>query len=248
MSTPLSEQENLNADRASPATRRVWDLPVRIFHWALVLAIIGSYVSNRAGIEYFQYHLWFGYAVVVMVSFRIVWGIVGTYHARFWNFIRGPVTTIRYLFATLRGTETRYAGHNPLGALMVIVLLAGLLTQGIAGLFANDEILNFGPLYGYVSDELSLTLTSLHRQLFYWIMGAVLLHVIAVIMHRVLKKEDLIKPMFSGRKPVDHVRPGEEIASSRIPLALLIVLVIVGVLYWYVTHAPVPVLDTESYM
>jgi cytochrome b len=244
MSAPLSEAETVNTGEAAPATRRVWDLPTRIFHWTLVLAIVGAYASNRAGIEYFKYHLWCGYAVVVLIGFRIVWGVVGTYHARFWNFVRGPVATIRFVFATLRGKERRYAGHNPLGAVMVIALLAGLLTQSITGLFANDEILNFGPLSGYVSNDRSLELTSLHRQLFYWIMGAVLLHVIAVILHRVLKKEDLVNAMFSGRKPAHSVNPSEEIASSRMLLALLIVLAIVGVLSWYVSQAPLPQADS----
>jgi cytochrome b len=246
MSATLSERQASSTDPSAPATRRVWDIPVRIFHWSLVLAVIGAYVSHRAGIDYFQYHVWFGYAVVVLVGFRIVWGVVGTYHARFWNFIRGPLHTIRFLLATLRATEARHAGHNPLGAMMVIVLLAGMLAQSVSGLFANDEILNFGPLYGYISNDRSLALTSLHRQLFYWIMGAVLLHIVAVIMHRVIKKEDLIKAMFSGRKPADRVKPAEEITSSRIALALSVVLAIVGVLYWYVSRAPVP--SAESFM
>jgi len=244
MSEPLTEVEPVNTGDVAPATRRVWDLPIRVFHWALVLAIVGAYATNRAGIEYFKYHLWCGYAVVVLIGFRTVWGLVGTYHARFWNFVRGPAATMRFILATLRGTERRYAGHNPLGAVMVIALLAGLLTQSITGLFANDEILNFGPLSGYVSSDRSLALTSLHRQLFYWIMGAVLLHVIAVILHRVLKKEDLVKPMFNGHKPAHSVNPHEEIASSRVVLALLIVLAIAGVLSWYVSQAPLPQADS----
>ncbi len=229
-----------------PLTRKVWDLPVRIFHWALVMCIIGANVSYQAGIEYFKYHLWSGYTVVILVSFRILWGLVGTYHARFWNFIRGPIPTLRYGFDLLRGKDAHYAGHNPLGAIMVVVLLLGLLTQGITGLFGNDEILNFGPLYGYISNELSLQLTSLHRNLFYWIMGAVVLHIVAVVAHRVFKGENLVHAMFTGRKPADAVKPEEEIKSSRLWLALVVLAIVIGVLAWYVKHAPEPA--TMSFM
>ncbi len=224
-------------------TRRVWDLPVRIFHWLLVLAVVGAYATNQAGLESFEYHLWCGYAVVVLVSFRIIWGLVGTYHARFWNFIRGPVLTVRYAMNTMRNRETHYAGHNPLGAIMVVILLTTLLVQGVAGLFTNDEILNVGPLYGYISNELSLQLTRLHRSLFDWIMIALGLHVAAVIAHRVFKGEDLIKAMFTGRKPADIVKPQEEIASSRLWLALVVLTVVIAVLVWFVMNAPAPVYD-----
>lgn len=230
------------------ATRRVWDLPVRIFHWLLVLAVTGAYVTNKLGVEYFTYHLWCGYAVVVLVGFRIIWGLVGTYHARFWNFIRGPVHTVSYALKTLRNKETHYAGHNPLGAIMVVLLLSALLTQGITGLFSNDEIFNFGPLYGYVSNEFSIQLTKLHRSLFDWILIAVGLHVVAVIAHLVFKRENLIKAMFTGRKPAAVVKPEETISSSRLWLALVVLAVVIAVLVWYVQTAPVPAVDDMSFM
>ncbi len=240
--------ESTQLQSSSVTTRRVWDLPVRIFHWLLVLAIIGAYVTHQAGVEYFKYHLWCGYTVVVLVSFRILWGLVGTYHARFWNFIRGPVHTLRYAVNTLRDRETHYAGHNPLGAVMVVILLTTLLVQSITGMFGNDEILNFGPLYGYISNELSLKLTSLHRILFYWIMGAAALHILAVVAHRVFKGENLVMAMFTGRKPADKVKPEEEISSSRLWLALVILAVVIAVLAWYVKNAPAPVFDDMSFM
>jgi cytochrome b len=247
-SATTMSNETTPPQSTSVATRRVWDLPVRIFHWLLVLAIIGAYATNKAGVEYFKYHLWCGYTVVVLVSFRILWGVVGTYHARFWNFIRGPVSTLRYALNTLRNREEHYAGHNPLGAIMVVVLLVALLVQSVTGLFGNDEIFNFGPLYGYVSNELSLELTDLHRSLFDWILIAVGLHIVAVIAHRVFKGEDLIKAMFTGRKPASIVKPQEEISSSRLWLALVILAVVIAVLAWYVKNAPVPALDDMSFM
>lgn len=218
--------------------RKVWDLPVRITHWLLVVGIAGSYLTSELGIEYFQYHLWFGYAVVVLVVFRILWGFVGTRHARFASFIRGPAATWRYARETLRGRSPSTPGHNPLGAWMVLLLLAALLAQGLTGLFANDEIFNTGPLYGYISDEFSLVLTSWHRRLFDWILIAVALHVLAVLGHKWIAGHDLVAPMFSGRKPANLVPDGEAISSSRSWLAVLLVAVLVASISWLVAQAP----------
>ena len=219
-------------------TRRVWDLPVRLTHWLLVAALAGSYATHKAGIEYFRYHVWCGYAVLVLATFRILWGVVGTRHARFASFVRAPRATFRYLFDLLRGEHPAHAGHNPLGAWMVVFLLAALLAQAVTGLFANDEIFNTGPLVGYVPETTSLALTSWHRRIFDWILIAVLLHVAAVLAHRVLARQDLIGPMFSGRKPATLVGAGESIGSSRLWLAALLLAAIAGGFGWIVTHAP----------
>src|SRR6187551_427228 len=114
--------------------RRVWDLPVRIVHWLLVIGIAGSYATHKLGVAYFSYHLWFGYLVVVLASFRILWGFVGTRHARFANFLRGPRATFASLRALLGGAVPATPGHNPIGAWMVVFLLLALLAQGITGL------------------------------------------------------------------------------------------------------------------
>jgi cytochrome b len=220
------------------ATRRVWDLPVRIVHWLLVLGIAGSYATHKAGIEYFVFHEWFGYLVVVLATFRLIWGIVGTRHARFWNFLRGPGATLRYLMQLARGSPSASAGHNPLGGWMALLLLLALFAQGVTGLFANDEIFNIGPLYGYVSDGLSLKLTSWHRRLFDWILIAVALHVAAAFAYRLLKKVDLIGPMISGRKPAGDVQDHEAISSSRLWVAALVLAGVVTTLAWFVLRAP----------
>jgi cytochrome b len=217
----------------------VWDLPVRLFHWTLVTAIIASYVTNKLGIAYFKYHVWCGYTVIVLVCFRILWGVVGTRHARFRNFVRGPAATGRYLLGLARGAERRYPGHNPLGALMVLALLLTLLVQALTGLFANDEIVNTGPLYGYVSNARSLWLTSLHRLLFDWIFAAVVIHVLAVLAHHIARKEKLVRAMLTGRKPAHSVAADEAIQSSRLWLAALLIVVLSIVLAWIVVTAPV---------
>ena len=227
-------------DTEAPQYRLVWDLPVRVVHWTLVLAFIGAYVTDRAGVKYFKYHTWCGYAVIVLASFRILWGVVGTRHARFSNFLRGPVATVRYAVSVLKGAGPAQVGHNPLGAWMVVIVLIALLAQAIAGLFGNDEIFNFGPLYGYVSDARSLALTSFHRRSFYWLLGLVVLHVLAVAAHWVLKKQNLVRPMVTGYKPAPEVPPELAIRGSRLPLAAAILIALAAALAWVVVHAPSP--------
>ena len=238
-------QDTETKDTVVHQTIKIWDLPVRIFHWCLVLLFIAAYVTNSLGSDYFIYHLWSGYALIVLVSFRIVWGLVGSYHARFNHFVKTPVATAKYALSVFKKTDKHYVGHNPLGAVMVVILLTAILIQAITGLFTNDEIFNVGPLYAYISDELSLQLTSLHRQLFYWILGAVALHILAVIAHVVFKRDNIIKAMFTGKK---SVLPSEEanlqadektsIKSSKTWLAIVIIIVLCALLAAVILTAP----------
>ncbi len=225
--------------------RQVWDLPVRLFHWALVGAIIAAFVTNRLGVAYFKYHVWSGYTVIVLVSFRILWGIVGTRHAKFRQFVRGPAATLRYAFGLMHGRGRPCAGHNPLGAYMVVMFLTALSAQAVSGLFGNDDIFNTGPLAGYVDKKLSLQMTSLHRHLFYWITTATAVHIVAVIAHHVFKRENLILAMITGRKPHHCVPEGEVIYSSRTWLAALLVFALASALWWIVADAPV--IDDASF-
>jgi len=236
-------QNSSDENSVAKKTVKIWDLPVRVFHWSLVILFIAAYVTNYLGPSYFNYHLWCGYAVIVLVSFRIIWGVIGTYHARFVNFLRDPFSTARYAFNFLRKKDEHHLGHNPLGAVMVIILLAAILVQAITGLFTNDEIFNLGPLYAYVSDELSLELTSLHRQLFYWILGAIGLHIAAVLFHVFFKRDNIIKAMFTGTKDVHDAKDVRPIKSSRIWLAIIIVVILALILAWIISTAPEAVVD-----
>jgi len=229
---------------SSAGQSKVWDLPVRLFHWTLATAFLGAFVTNRLGVSYFKYHVWCGYAVIVLVSFRILWGFVGTYHAQFKHFLRGPVTTLRYAARLFRGKAAAHLGHNPLGAWMVILLLAGLAVQAVTGLFSNDEIFNTGPLVGYVTKEMSLRLTSLHRHLFYWVAAAVALHILAVIAHRVFDQTDLVRAMITGSKQNRLGETAKSISSSRIWLAIVLIVALAGGLAFVVAHAPLAVDDT----
>ncbi|WP_296707274.1 cytochrome b/b6 domain-containing protein [Rhodoblastus sp.] len=246
-----SYEESLNsvstAQEPAVAERQVWDLPVRIFHWSLVAAIVTAFVTNRLGVAYFKYHVWSGYAVIVLVAFRIVWGLVGTRHALFRNFLRGPSETLAYVRDLAAGKDAHYPGHNPLGALMVLTLLGALAAQAVLGLFGNDEIFNVGPLVGYVTKDFSLEATSIHRKLFYWLAGAVALHVLAVIGHKIFKNENLARAMITGRKPQHVVPSGEAIRGSRTWLAVLLVVGLAAILVVIVTHAPSAAADAAEF-
>ncbi|HSC66973.1 MAG TPA: cytochrome b/b6 domain-containing protein [Cellvibrio sp.] len=222
---------------------KIWDLPTRVFHWLLVISFVAAYVTNWLGVSYFTYHLWAGYFVVILLVFRILWGVVGTHHAQFVNFVRHPLESVRYALHLTKGKAKSYPGHNPLGALMVLTLLLVLLLQAVTGLFANDEILNIGPLYGYVSHELSLKLTGVHKELFYWIAGAVAIHIAAVLFYVFIKRENLIKAMITGKKPAHGLSEAKTIVSSRIWLALALIVVISAILAWIIVAAPEASLD-----
>jgi cytochrome b len=222
------------ATTALPATRLVWDLPLRLTHWAMVLAVAGCFATHYAGIEWFAWHRRCGYVVLVLAVFRVLWGIVGTRHARFASFVRGPRAVLDYL----RGAATRPAGHNPLGALGVLALLALMLLQAGSGLFANDEIMNTGPFYGWIAPELSNRITSLHRYSSDVLLVLVGLHVAAIAWYALARRERLVPPMFTGRKPAADVPAGEAITHSRTRLAVAIVAALAFALVLAVRAAP----------
>ena len=204
----------------------IWDLPVRIVHWILVLGLALAYLTHYLGVEYYTYHLVSGYIVIVAAVFRLIWGVLGTPHARFKNFIRGPVQTWHYLKDFLRNREARHVGHNPLGALMIVALLTCMLIQAVSGLFATDDIFNYGPLYSSVSDSTSSFFGMVHRNLFYLIVGFVVVHVAAIIYYRIKKRENLLKPMITGRKALSSNEGKHAIESSRLMLALCVLALI----------------------
>lgn len=212
----------------------VWDLPVRLIHWSLLVAVLGSWLTRELEGDWFVWHTRFGYAVLVLVVTRILWGFLGTRHARFASFVRGPGAVIEYLRGESRGT----VGHNPLGALMVLAMLAMLLAQAVTGLFANDQVFETGPLFGFVTIETSDRVTSIHKQLFDWIVAAVAVHVAAALFYLWVRRDNLIKPMVTGYKPGELVPQAERIKGSKLWLAILIAASIGGVLAWIVRSAP----------
>ena len=182
---------------------RVWDLPIRLFHWLLVLCIVGSFVSVNIGGNAMQWHTYFGYSVLTLLIFRIIWGFIGSTHARFISFFPSKKAILAYL----QGSSPRVLGHNPVGALSVFALLFVLCVQVVTGLFVDDEIAFQGPLAKYVSSSVSSFLSQIHEGNQVVIYTLITIHIAAIWFYKKFKGENLIKPMISGDKEID---PSEE--------------------------------------
>jgi cytochrome b len=217
-----------------------WDLPVRIAHWLLVLGVAGSWITHYAGPAWFAWHRRCGYAVLVIVLFRIAWGFVGSAPARFAQFVRGP----RAIAAWLRARSPPQPGHNPLGALSVVAMLALLLVQAMTGLFANDEIASAGPFYGWVSHELSNRLSRLHRANENWLLGLIVLHLAAVAWYVLVRRRPLLRAMITGALATASTADAEQAGGATLRRALLIAVGLAALLAALLWLAPesVPVL------
>lgn len=214
-----------NVQAGKGASRPVWDLPVRLVHWALVGAVAGSWYTAKHSEALFRWHEYLGYTVWVLVVFRLGWGLVGTRHARFGQFLRPPGEVYAYLAGLRSGSVTTPSvGHNPLGGWSVVLLLALLFGQACTGLFANDDVSHVGPLFGWVDSSLSNRLTRLHHRLFTVLEVLIALHVAAIAGYARFRRQDLLTPMFTGRKPAALVPDGEAIGGVRWWLAALLLL------------------------
>ncbi len=221
---------------ADGRSRLVWDLPLRVCHWGLALAVGGSFVTHWIGMSAFPQHVFCGCAVLVLVLFRIAWGFVGPAHARFADFMRGPRAVIASLVALRGGRAPRFVGHTPAGGWMILALLVLLALQAGCGLFANDEVSNTGPLFGYLSQDASDTLSYWHRLMSNLILAAVSVHVAAALYYRRVLGLDLIAPLVTGRKR--DVPAALEIADQRIGVAIAIVVLLAALLASAIATAP----------
>ncbi|MFZ1984019.1 MAG: cytochrome b/b6 domain-containing protein [Desulfatitalea sp.] len=217
---PGNDQEE-KVDRRTRSIQ-AWDLPTRIFHWALVLLVITSFVTAEMGGNAMRYHVWSGTAILALLLFRLAWGLVGSRTARFSEFVRGPSAAWRYARGLMGSTPEHYLGHNPLGGWSIVAMLLALMLQVVTGLFANDEIATQGPLYPWVSDATSGWLTGIHLINKGVIIALVSLHLLAVLFYLLVKGDNLITPMISGRKPwQDPSAPMPKIETPPAWVALL---------------------------
>lgn len=214
---------------------RVWDVPVRLFHWTLVILIGVSWATVEIGGNAMTYHMWSGYAILTLILFRIVWGFLGSHHARFADFLYGPKRTIEYVKGLVRLAPPPYAGHNPLGGWSVILLLACVLTQAVTGLFANDDIMTEGPLAKLVSSATSGLMTKIHKINFDVLLVLVGVHVAAALFYLIVKRENLIGAMFTGAKRIPASSPWQEQRTTSVWVALLVLLGAAGVVRVIVT-------------
>ncbi len=220
--------------------RLVWDLPLRLFHWLLVLSMTASWVTAELGFDWMQIHLYLGYWTLGLLVFRIIWGFVGPRHARFSSFLTGPSGVWGYARALAAGTMIQTAGHNPLGGISVIAMLVLVMFQVVTGLFATDDIVWTGPYNAAVSEATADRLTSLHHLNFNIVLVAVALHVMAIAFYFLVKKQNLVAAMLHGKKLVpEH----EAISTSQIVKALIVVVISAGLVYWLISAAPEPPAD-----
>lgn len=226
------------ADAAPEAPREpvaVWDGPVRVVHWSMVLLFVLLVISGLRGGDALQWHMRFGQALLALVLFRVLWGFVGSRNARFRAFVRGPRAAARYVRSRVRRTPEIHATHNPIGGWMVIALLVAMLVQIGTGLFTNDDILWDGPLAKHVSKETSDALASFHRRFAWVVVTLAALHVLAVVAYLTVFRENLAKAMVDGMKslPADLADPSAASASS---VRAMVLLAVCGIAVWFVLH------------
>jgi cytochrome b len=208
----------------------VWDGFVRVFHWSLVLLFTLSVATGKVGGEWMVWHMRSGYAILALVTFRLIWGFVGGEYARYLSFLTGPIRAIKFAKGLLGKTSQHVIGHNPVGGWMVIVLLLLLATQAVLGLFSNDEIATTGPLARYVSDATSITLMGRHRTIGNVLLVLVGVHIAAVLFHVLVKKEGLIRAMFSGKKELPPLLASEANAARKasMPIGFIVISIAVA--------------------
>jgi cytochrome b len=218
---------------------RVWDLPVRLFHWVLVLLFAFMFYTGKSGSEWIEWHMRSGYAILALVLFRLMWGFAGSTYARFSSFLAGPVSCIGFLKKLLARAPAPYASHNPLGGWMVLVMLLALLVQTGTGLFANDDLLSEGPLASLIAKELSDRLTSFHSWNFNFLLLLAGLHIAAVLYHWGVMKENLVGAMFTGMKhmPADPA-PGNSPVRFASPWLALVLLAVAAVAVYLIVKRP----------
>lgn len=214
-------------------TVRIWDLPTRLFHWALAASVIALVVTAKVGGNAMEWHFRLGYGVLALLVFRIVWGLVGGRWSRFTSFLYSPARLWRYV----RGNATveDSAGHSPLGALSVFGLLAALIVQVGSGLLSDDEIAFAGPLTRFVSNAVVGQATSYHKEIGqFLVLGLVALHVIAIVFYAKVRRQRLVQPMLHGDKLLPNpVAPSRDDLASR--TGALVVLALSGALAWWVS-------------
>lgn len=213
---------------------RVWDLPTRVFHWALVFSVTGLVITGNVGGNAMPWHFRFGYSVLTLLLFRLTWGLVGGRWSRFASFIYAPSSIIKYLKGD--GHPHHSVGHNPMGAFSVFALLTFLTAQVATGLISDDEIAAAGPLTKFVSNATVSIASGYHTKLGkLFLIVLVLLHVGAILFYLYKKRENLIKPMIHGDKvlPLD-VPASRDDAKSR-SVALLIFAICATLVYWLVS-------------
>ncbi len=199
---------------------RAWDVPTRVFHWTLVALIILAPLTANSGDPLMTWHKRVGYAILVAVLWRLMWGFAGGSTARFSHFFPWPWRVASYLRAVLQGAKPHYLGHNPLGSVMILLLLAAAASQGIAGLFTTDGVVTAGPLYPLASGDWNKLAAGYHAWGFIVILSLAGVHIVANIAYSIFTKDNLIGAMVVGTKESAEFVDQPEATGGSIPLAV----------------------------
>lgn len=208
-----------------PRHVRAWDLPTRLFHWTLATGILIAWASWRFSEVIGDYslavHRWTGHVILVLLVFRILWGIFGSSTSRLSQLFSWPWTAARYGLDLARGRSRHYLGHNPLGSYMILALFAATALQAGLGLFTvehND--LTAGPLYRLISQAQQEAVSIWHRKWFYYgLLVLIPLHILANIGYQLIKRDPIVRAMITGRKPADDYADAAE--ARIVPAAAL---------------------------
>ncbi|WP_298835180.1 cytochrome b/b6 domain-containing protein [uncultured Piscinibacter sp.] len=210
----------MNTESRTPSTL-VWDVPVRVFHWLLVASFAGAWITAES--EHWRLvHVTLGYTMAGLVAFRVLWGLVGTRYARFSSFVRGPRAAFAYLRSLLGRSPEHHTGHNPAGALAIVGLLA------LIGVTAASGFATYNDLGGEWLEEL-------HELAANGLMALVVIHVAGVVVGSLVHKENLVRSMFTGRKPVPQ---GEGIRRGWATLAAVMIAAVLG--FWWTQWQAAP--------
>jgi cytochrome b len=220
----MSDPAEMQAQPTKPV--RVWDLPTRLFHWALAVGVLSQIVTAKIGGNAMAWHFRIGYVVFALIGFRLIWGFIGGHWSRFSSFIYAPATVLRYLRGEQRVGDLFHVGHNPLGSGSVLAMLALLAAQIATGLVADDEISNTGPLNRLVSSAVATNATAWHKgpgQAL--LITLIVLHVGAIVYYRIRKKQNLVRPMITGDKDLSGDVPAS--ADTRLTRVRALALIVV---------------------
>ncbi|WCN10564.1 cytochrome b/b6 domain-containing protein [Marinomonas mediterranea] len=197
----------------------VWDWPIRAFHWLLVAAFSVLIFTGKSDEDYFQWHFYAGYIMSALIIARVLYGFFGSKYARFSEFVKGPISVLQYAKSLLSSMKSptkgdKHAGHNPIGALMVVLLIVLLSAQWISGLFSSDEVFWYGPFYESASDDTLETMAYIHHTLPDIMLYLVAIHIAAVLFHELKLGERLVRAMITGRKSTAELVDGTDSAST----------------------------------
>jgi len=219
----------------------IWDLPLRIFHWSFATTILAAWYTAEQEGELIDLHMQLGYIALALLTFRVLWGVIGPKHARFSQFFPSPKKLVSYLTGGKNANESKMsAGHNPLGALMVILMIVLVTMQAVSGLFINDDIFSAGPYYGALGNDVGKVMSFLHHNTFNLMIAAIALHIAAISYYWWVKKQNLVLPMITGKKSADLIDEADVIPHSKIILAIIIAIACSAFVYWLVViNAPI---------